>query len=51
MRTGGRRADSGGYVAAGRTRPATVSGTFTKNPNGGATSGGCRLGQVWKANS
>ncbi|MGW9044865.1 hypothetical protein ACWGQL_20230 [Streptomyces lydicus] len=52
---------SGGYVgtaqlssvqvAAGQTRPATVSGTFIKNPNGGPTSGRCKLGQVWKANS
>ncbi|MFI9357613.1 hypothetical protein [Streptomyces lydicus] len=38
-------------VAAGQTRPATVSGTFIKNPNGGPTSGRCKLGQVWKANS
>ncbi|AOP49291.1 hypothetical protein [Streptomyces lydicus] len=52
---------SGGYVgtaeissvqvAAGQTRPAMVSGTFIKNPNGGPTSGRCKLGQVWKVNS
>ncbi|MEW2434853.1 hypothetical protein AB0952_11825 [Streptomyces caniferus] len=38
-------------VAAGATRPATVSGTFLKSPDGqGPRSGKCKLGQVWKAN-
>ncbi|MGP8298474.1 hypothetical protein ACTPOK_11100 [Streptomyces inhibens] len=39
-------------VAAGQTQPASVSGTFLKNPNRqGPTSGKCKLGQVYKANS
>jgi hypothetical protein len=39
-------------VAAGSTRPASVSGTFLKGPDGqGPRSGKCKLGQVWKANS
>ncbi|MCX4634804.1 hypothetical protein OG775_06485 [Streptomyces platensis] len=39
-------------VAAGQTRPASVSGTFLKGPGGqGPSSGKCKLGQVWKANS
>ncbi|MFF8788836.1 hypothetical protein [Streptomyces sp. NPDC015125] len=37
-------------VAAGSTRPAAVSGTFLKSPNGqGPKSGECKLGQVGKA--
>ncbi|MFF3544179.1 hypothetical protein ACFYXD_20315 [Streptomyces platensis] len=38
-------------VAAGQTRPASVSGTFIKGPDQGPRSGKCKLGQVWKANS
>ncbi|MEU8912849.1 hypothetical protein [Streptomyces nigrescens] len=38
-------------VPAGQTRPASVSGTFIKNPNDqGPKSGKCKLGQVWKSN-
>ncbi|MEU8787053.1 hypothetical protein [Streptomyces sp. NPDC048637] len=39
-------------VAAGQTRPASVSGTFITNPNDqGPKSGQCKLGQVWKSNT
>ncbi|MEU8682842.1 hypothetical protein [Streptomyces sp. NPDC048611] len=39
-------------VSAGRTRPAPVSGTFLKSPDGqGPKSGRCKPGQVWQTNS